>query len=136
MAVGAVAAPRRMIYRYKRPPRKRKPVAIQAPAVVTTKSSRHLSLGGRVAAEVDAGHPSRGEAAQPSTPRAAARVAPPANDDRKPSIVTTTSRKRSKLLRADKRAAKPDDDPEATARVKAFFARMIRPGGALPPEKP
>jgi hypothetical protein len=23
----------------------------------------------------------------------------------------------------------PDDDPEAVARVKAFFARMIRPPG-------
>jgi hypothetical protein len=70
-------------HRYKRPPRKRKPVALEAPAVVTT-----------------------------------------------------TSRKRAKLLRADKRAAEPDNDPEAAAQVKAFFARMIRPGGALPPEKP
>jgi hypothetical protein len=31
---------------------------------------------------------------------------------------------------------KHDDAPEADARVKAFFARMVRPGGALPPEKP
>ena len=124
-------------YRYKRPPRKRKAVAIEAPAVVTAKSS-HRPVLGETAAGVMTLHAPAPEtgAVQPSTPRAAARVAPPANDDRKPSIVTTTSRKRSKLLRADKRAAKPDDDPEATARVKAFFARMIRPGGALPPKKP
>ena len=32
-------------YRYKRPPRKRKAVAIEAPAVVTTKSSRRPVLG-------------------------------------------------------------------------------------------
>jgi hypothetical protein len=41
--------------------------------------------------------------------RGATRLAQPlpANDDRKPAIVSTTSRKRLKLLRADKRAAKP-----------------------------
>ena len=125
-------------YRYKRPPRKRKPVAIEAPAIVTTKSSRHPVLG-ETAAEVMmllAPTPERG-AVQPSTPRCAARVEPaPANDDRKPAIVTTTSKKQLKLLRADKRATEPDNDPEAAARVKAFFARMIRPGGALSPEKP
>ena len=39
-----------------------------------------------------ADHPP-GEAAQPSTPREAARnPAPPANDDRKPAIVTTRKR--------------------------------------------
>ena len=38
-------------YRYKRPPRKRKPVALEAPAVVTAKSSRRPSLGGKAAAE-------------------------------------------------------------------------------------
>jgi hypothetical protein len=127
-------------YRYKRPPRKRKAVALDMPAVVAAKRNRRP--GNETAVEVDADHPSRGEAAQPSTPRAAARVitpphhsASPANDDRKPAIVTATSKKRLKLLRADKRATEPDNDPEATARVKAFFARMIRPGGALPPEK-
>ena len=36
-----------------------------------------------------------------------------------------TSRKRAKRERAE-RVAEPDDDPEATARVKALFARMIR----------
>jgi hypothetical protein len=38
-------------YRYKRPPRKRKPVEIEGPTVVTTKSSRRPSLGGKAAAE-------------------------------------------------------------------------------------
>jgi hypothetical protein len=49
-----------------------------------------------------------------------------------PAIVTATNRRRARLLRAEM-AAEPDGDPEATARVKAFFARAIRPGGALPP---
>jgi hypothetical protein len=73
-----------------------------------------------------------GQRAQPSTPREAARVIaqPPANDGRKPAIVSATSRKRLKLLRADKRAAEQGDDPQATARVKAFLARMVRPGGS------
>ena len=126
-------------YRYKRPPRKRAAVAIEAPAVVTTKNSRRLT--GTKEAAAEASEPpaitTKAQRAQPSTPRGAARdPAPPANDDRKPAIVAATSKKRLKLLRAERRAAKADNDAEATARVKAFFARMIRPGGALPPEKP
>ena len=66
---------------------------------------------------------------------------PPANDDRKPAekksaIVTTASQKQLKLDRASRRREDRPEDPEATARVKAFFARMVRPGGALPPGKP
>jgi hypothetical protein len=126
-------------YRYKRPPRKRKAVALDIPAVVTAKSRRR-PVGGteEAAAKVPMTARTTGQQAQPSTPREAARVIapPPANNDRKPAVVTTTSKKRLKLLRTDKRAAEPDNDPEATARVKAFFARMIRPGGALPAEKP
>jgi hypothetical protein len=59
---------------------------------------------------------------------------PPANGDRKPTIVTTTSRKRLKLLRAEERPAQRDDDPEAMARVRAFFARNVRPDAQLPPQ--
>jgi hypothetical protein len=33
-------------YRYKRPPRKRKAVALEAPAIVTTKSRRRRPVGG------------------------------------------------------------------------------------------
>ena len=89
-----------------RPPRKRKAVPLTGPTI------------------------KRKGAPKPETTPA------PANDDRKSAIITATCRKRLKLLRAEKRAAEPDNDPEAPARVKAFFARMIRQGGALPPEKP
>jgi hypothetical protein len=74
----------RSTYRYKRPPRKRKAVALEAPAIVTTKSSRRRPVGGteETAAEVQrAPVPEREGAVQPSTPRAAARVESPANDD-------------------------------------------------------
>ena len=56
-------------YRYKRPPRKRKAVAIEAPAVVTAKSSRRPNLEAKAAAEVPLAPVSReeGAAAQPST---------------------------------------------------------------------
>jgi hypothetical protein len=105
------------VHRPKRPARKRKPVAITG-----VKASRLPTLGQ--------------QKPEPAAPP------PPANDDRKPprpgarkpSIITTASRKRSKLERAAERAAEPDGDPEATVRVRAFLARMIRPGGALPPK--
>jgi hypothetical protein len=56
----------------------------------------------------------------------AARVpaTPPANDDHKPAIVTTTSRKRLKLLRADKRAPTNDGDPE----MRAWLLRAMQGG--------
>jgi hypothetical protein len=74
------------------------------------------------------------EEASPSRPAGFEVDAGPAQDAVKaialavPTIVTTPSRKRTKLERAD-RAAEPDDDPEATARVRAFIARIIRPRG-------
>jgi hypothetical protein len=55
-------------YRYKRPPRKRKAVLLEVPAIVTKHAPRQ----------------------QPSAPKPAA----PANDDRKPVIVTVSDKKR------------------------------------------
>ena len=51
----------------------------------------------------------------------------PANNVRKSAIVTITGKRGRKL------PAELEDDPEADARVKAFLARMVRPGGPLPP---
>jgi hypothetical protein len=47
----------------------------------------------------------------------------PANDDRKPAIVTTTSRKRTKLLRTEQAAEPEPDDPEADAAMRAWLER-------------
>jgi hypothetical protein len=114
------------VHRYKRPPRKRKAVALEVPAVVTTRS-----VGGRQTPPPVDDEP---EPADPS----------PANDDSpteppppaaKSAIVSTTSRKRLKLLHAEERSGQRDEDPEATARVRAFFARNVRPGGPLPPKR-
>jgi hypothetical protein len=104
-------------YRPKRPPRKRKTVAITGPAIVT-KASR------RAPADTPPGDDEQEPAAPPhANDDSPVEPAPPAA---KSVIVTTTSRKRVKLERAAERAAERDD-PEATARVKAFVARMIRP---------
>ena len=88
-------------YRYKRPPRKRKPVEIEGPTVVTTKSSRRPSLGGRGGGRGVPTAYTTGRRAQSSTPREAARVIPPphhsaspANDDRKSAIVTIKRKSR------------------------------------------
>jgi hypothetical protein len=71
--------------------------------------------------------------AAPATARTARAHEGVANDDRKSAIVATISRKRAKLLCAE-RTVERDEDPEATALVKAFLAGMIRPGSALPPD--
>jgi hypothetical protein len=44
----------------------------------------------------------------------------PANNDRKPAIVTSTRRGR-------RPKPEPEINPEADARVKAFLARMMQP---------
>ena len=102
------------VHRPKRVPRKRKAVAVKVPAVVAARSGGNR----RRPPPVDDDQP------EPAAP-------PPANDDTptepappaaKSAIVTTASRKRTKLLRAEL-----PDDPEAEARVKAFLARMVRP---------
>ena len=126
-------------YRYKRPPKKRKAVALEVPVIVATKRSRRSME--RAAAEAVSRLPRHdNRAAQPTTPRDAERdyavtAPPPANGDRKSAIVSTTSRKRLKLLHAEERTGQRDEDPEAMARVRAFFARNVRPGGPLPPKR-
>jgi hypothetical protein len=107
-------------YRYKRPPRKRKAVALEVPVIVATKKSRRSME--RAAAEVGllncpAIHDG---AAQPSTPRDAER------DCAVTAIVTTTSRKRLKLLRAEEPPAQRDDDSEAAAEMRAWLERAKR----------
>jgi hypothetical protein len=89
-------------YRYKRPPRKRKAVALEVPAVVTRKR---------------AAGPAKSVKAADRLPEQ------PANDDRKPAIVSTTSPKRLKLPRAEKRPAERDEDPEAAAEMRAWLER-------------
>jgi hypothetical protein len=81
-----------------------------------------------MAAEVDVKPP------RPSGEATQSLAQPAANDDRKPAIVSTTGRTRLKLLHADEQAAESNDLEEA--RVDEFLARMIRPGGPLPPKKP
>ena len=83
-------------YRPKRPPPKRKAIALAGPVVVTRANKRREP--------------------PPANDDAPAKPAPAAA---KPAIVTTTSRKRAKLLRAsvqNGKIAELDDDPEATAR--------------------
>ena len=46
-------------------------------------------------------------------------------------IVAVTSEKRAKVLRAERRAADSEVNPE----VEAFFARNVRPGSPLAPKR-
>jgi hypothetical protein len=91
-------------HRYKRPPRKKKAVPLQVPAIVRS---------GRKRGDVP-------------------KSAPAANDDRKPAIVTVSS-KRDRLRRREAAAAddagreKSPEELEEEARAEAFLARMMRP---------
>jgi hypothetical protein len=98
-------------YRYKRPPRKRKPVAPAVPAVVTIPRKR----GRKVAAPAaETTSPHDGEKLEATTP---------ANDDRKSSIVTVRRR-------GSRFADVPDMTPEEHRRVgdlaDALWRDMVR----------
>jgi hypothetical protein len=114
------------VHLYKRPPRKRKAVALEMPTVVATQKSRRPPEG--ATAEAIPRSPRLHDGApQPSTARNAecdstVTIPPPTNDTRKPAIVTARRGKRI--------TAAPSDDGEASPSVKAFFARMIRPRGS------
>jgi hypothetical protein len=113
-------------YRYKPPPKKKRPIALQAPVIVTKKNRRPAE---RAAAEVVSRSPRLDHgAAHPSTPRDAERdsavtTSPSTNDVRKSAIVTTTGRKRLKLLRAE---APPAADPEKAAQLRLERAKWGR----------
>jgi hypothetical protein len=96
-------------YRPKRPPRKRK-AAPAIPAIVT-KATRRKADTPPVAAEPEPTPP-------PANDDSPAEPAPPAA---KSAIVKAKRRGLAKLVR------ELPDDPEADARIKAFFDRMIRP---------
>ena len=111
-------------YRYKRPPRKRKAVALEAPAIRHSEKQpppHRDERGGAEASEPPA-ITTTGQRAQPSTPRETARVAPPANDDRKTAIVTV--RRRGKRF-----FDAPDLTPEELQRrgeaASAMWSRLV-----------
>ena len=102
-------------YRYKRPPRKKKRIVLSGSAIVTPKRKTEAKAhsppqasGSAIVRRVKAGNDNR-LAEQPSA------------------IVTAREPRRRK-------AAWGDDGEETPESVKAFLARMVRPGG--PPGPP
>ena len=93
-------------YRYKRPPRKRKAVPLEGPAVVTSRSKAAPAVVERVA------KPGNDNRPEPPTPLP--------TDGKKSAVVTTT--RRGRRPKPD-----PEIDPDAVARVQAFLARVVRP---------
>jgi hypothetical protein len=114
-------------YRYKRPPRKQKRVALEAPVIVTTKSSRRPPVKGTEEAAAEASEPpaitTTGQRAQPSTPHEAARVAPPANDDRKPAIFTARKPKRGN---DDAPGLRPEELQRRGEAAEALWRELVR----------
>ena len=115
----------RTAYRYKRPPGKRKAVALEVPAVVIAKSSRR-PIEEKAAAEMQLAPVSgRRGAVQPSTPRESALLAHPADPDHKRAIVTIR-RTPAKLLPS---GLLPDTPEEAKRRgdaADALFREIVR----------
>jgi hypothetical protein len=95
-------------YRYKRPAKKRKAVAIAGPAIVRQRG--------------------RADAVPPPPDEPGPAAPPPANDDRKPAppsarkpaIATSIRRKRARLQHAE---PEPEPDPEADAAMRAWLER-------------
>jgi hypothetical protein len=101
-------------YRYKRPPPKKKPRAVEVAATVVVHQPKPEGDTKRA----------RPKAKQPA---AAPLTRPPL-----PTVVVATNQKRLKRLRAELRMAEPH---EPSPEVDAFFARNVRPGGPIPPKR-
>ena len=100
-------------YRYKRPPRKKKPQAIAGPVIVTPRKRAPSPTDGPNLQPPVAPSPANDDGPEPGTPP---------QQGKKLAIVTTSKRGR-------RPKPEPEIDPEAEARVKAFVARMMRPSG-------
>jgi hypothetical protein len=122
------------VHRYKRPPRQRKAVALDVPAIVATKRSHRPTWKGDGSVLSSIAPPDQDGAAQPSTPGDAERdravtSLPPANDDRK------IGDRHHHELQAAEAAARRERVSGARRRSRghgagaAFFAKYVRPGG-------
>ena len=109
----------RTSYRYKRPPRRKKPVTLEVPAVVTTKSSRR-PIRVKAAAEIPRHAPvfRRKGAVQPSTPRAAERAAPAA--------IITVRRKVARIIPPGLLAETPEEHRRRGDAADAMWRELVR----------
>jgi hypothetical protein len=101
-------------YRSKRPQRKRRAVALDVPAIVITRSVGNRQMPPPVDNEPEPAAPPPAKDDNPTEP-----APPPAA---KPAIVSATSKKRAKPLRAE-RGVLAADDPEADAAMRAWIQR-------------
>ena len=107
-------------YRYKSPPRKRKAVALEVPAIVRTK---------KIAARVDDPSGERKGWVTPtqhSTPAEPGREPPVTAAEKVPAIVTTASRKQTKQERAARSREDRPQDLETADAMRAWLEKAGR----------
>jgi hypothetical protein len=104
-------------YRYKRPPRRNKPVAIEVPAVV--KAADPAKAHRRTMPPPES-TPATPAAVSTSTKRAGASAAPAANDDPRPAIVTARRPRSSEKILPP--GLLPETEEEANRRADAADA--------------
>jgi hypothetical protein len=106
-------------YRYKRPPRRKKPAALEVPAVVAAKRSRRL-IWEKAAAELQLAPVSKEKqgAVQPSTPREAARVVPAA--------IVTIKRQTARILPPGLLPDTPEEHRRRGDAADAIWRELVR----------
>ena len=106
-------------YRYKRPPGKRKAVALEVPAVVTAKKQPPPDWG-KAAAEMHVAPVSMGMpgAVQPSTPQKAERVAPAA--------ILTIRKQSTRIIPPDLLPETPEEHRRRGDAANALFREIQR----------
>jgi hypothetical protein len=127
-------------YRYKRPPGKRKPVAIEGPRIVAIDPKTRAAKGSRRPSEgtTAAGQLPRLETAertQSTMARTAGHHHDPANDDRKSVIVTVRDRKTVQRQREQQQMAKLMQGEGTTALSSRSVVFDRRLGEDITPEE-
>jgi hypothetical protein len=109
----------RTTYHYRRPPRRKKPVALEVPAVVTAKKPPP-SIGEKAAAEIMGHAPASGRsgAAQPSSARKAERVAPAA--------IVTIQRQSARIIPPDLLPETPEEHRRRGDAADGLWRELVR----------
>ena len=110
----------RTAYRYKRPPKRKKPVALEVPAVVKA-ADPEKARRKRAAAPTE----SAPEMVNATIKRAGASAAPAANDGRKPAVLTI-QRQSARIIPSDLLAETPEEHRRRGDAADALFREIQR----------
>jgi hypothetical protein len=118
----------RTSYRYKRPPKRKKPVTIEVPAVITTAIKRRRTSDEAKAALAASVTLAPGELERQPTPAATepGEPAPRAAQQARPSAIVTVRRKAARIIPPDLRPETPEEHQRRGEAADTLWRELVR----------